>query len=151
MLSTPNASYNLVTENITPEQLLAKMNEGAASANDASICMWKMGENGLPVHDYSLHCTVTNGAYTVNFDPNGGEFGTTSNIAISIGDAFPTPAPTKSGYDFVAWTLDDLGNNSYYGFSYHESNPFHHATTCFYLGLTNVTHTLHAMWKTASS
>ena len=57
--------------------------------------------------DSEVAAVYANTSNTITFDPEGGSVDTTT-ITVSHGDVYPKlPMPTKNGYDFVGWKLDN--------------------------------------------
>ena len=83
----------------------------------------------------SISVKYTRPFITVNFNPNGGEFGATgggvSSKLVRLGDTYgDLPIPTMAGYSFVGWKFND---------------EYITSTT---QNVTTVEHTLTAIWNT---
>lgn len=57
--------------------------------------------------DIDLFAKFSNESYNINFDVNGGNELENSSQVVSYNEAFMLPTPTRSGYSFDGWFLDD--------------------------------------------
>lgn len=57
--------------------------------------------------DYTLTAIWTNKKYTVVFDLDGGSWSRENEQIVEYNKTITTSKPTKSGYDFLGWLLDD--------------------------------------------
>ena len=76
--------------------------------------LWAVCQSGSRYENQgSITCTVTpkSIAYTVNFDPNGGEVSKAS-MAVTYGKAYGAlPTPTRTGYRFSGWYTAKTGGS----------------------------------------
>jgi len=63
---------------------------------------------------YNTNINITVALYTVTFNINGGSGTTPSAQLVNAGSSITLPYLTRSGYDFLGWTISPLGTGTIY-------------------------------------
>lgn len=127
--SSNGSNYNAVLPGTSSALATAYMPTDVSGNQESVYLKWSVdssstkpssGNSQLTIDDITIYYIeqAVAGTYSVTFNSNGGSSVATQNVSNS-GTATvtePTPAPTKSGYDFAGWYSDE-GLNSAYNFS----------------------------------
>ena len=75
-------------------------------ADAALTTPWNFATGTIGAADMSLYAKWTVNSYHVAFVTNGGSAVPTQSVAFGAHVASPTPAPTRTGYEFLGWFAD---------------------------------------------